>query len=663
LPDTQPVVNGTATSGSITAVLVGNVTVRASSAALATDDTSFTVVPGAPSAVVYVSPNTADLASGSGRAFTARIRDAAGNTVTGYSGSITFAKQAGPGTVTGLPDTQPVVNGTATSGSITAVLVGNVTVRASSAALATDDTSFTAVHGAAAKISLSGLVTDLASGSARVLTATTQDAAGNTITSGPDSTLTVAFGQTAGAGTVTGLGSSNASAGVASRTVTGGLIGSVTLRATSGTLANGAGNPMTFMIAAANSGTSLSIAPGSVQYSDVTTLTATITPYDLGPGGVATGKVEFFAGTTKLAETTTITNGVATVSPQVFLAPASYTNVTATFTSTNPQLIGSTSPAKSLTVTPEDADATYSGPALVFTPSVSTSSASVLLQAVITDSDDGNRGAIRNAIVDFVDPTTGAIYCTVTYGDRATAGFQFLVDIVDATSATVGCTHSFTAGTDSNQYDVGIKVRGYYVRAAAEDALLTVSLPLATQFITGGGYLKLTDKTSGSLAGDVGSKTNFGFNVKYNNKGTNLQGRVNVIIRRAGHVYQVKGNNLGSLGVTYCKVTGTGTSCGAAPSSPCTFTASATCYIKATFRAQANVTDVTNPLLPITVASGATLQMDMTDFGEPGSNGPAGPDTMGLTLSDKSGSLLYSSNWVSGRSIEQLLTGGNLVVH
>jgi hypothetical protein len=141
---------------------------------LATDDTSFTVVPGAPSAVVYVSPSTADLASGSGRSFTARIRDAAGNTVTGYSGSITFAKQAGPGTVTGLPDTQPVVNGTATSGSITGVLVGNVTVRASSAALATDDTSFTVVHGAATKIALDGATTNLTSGATRTLTATIQ---------------------------------------------------------------------------------------------------------------------------------------------------------------------------------------------------------------------------------------------------------------------------------------------------------------------------------------------------------------------------------------------------------------------------------------------------------------------------------------------------------
>jgi hypothetical protein len=68
------------------------------------------------------------------------------------------------------------------------------------------------------------------------LTATIQDAAGNTVTSGADSTATVAFGYAAssGAGTVSGLGNDTAVNGVASKTVTGVLVGSVTIRATSG---------------------------------------------------------------------------------------------------------------------------------------------------------------------------------------------------------------------------------------------------------------------------------------------------------------------------------------------------------------------------------------------------------------------------------------------
>jgi hypothetical protein len=135
---------GTATSGTITGVLVGNVTVRAKRAALTTADTSFTVTTGPAAAVVYVSPDTSNLGSGSTRTFTAKVVDAAGNTVTGYVGDITFAAQAGPGTVTGLPSGPiTVVGGTATSGTLTGALIGNVTVRASSGGLTTADTSFT----------------------------------------------------------------------------------------------------------------------------------------------------------------------------------------------------------------------------------------------------------------------------------------------------------------------------------------------------------------------------------------------------------------------------------------------------------------------------------------------------------------------------------------
>jgi hypothetical protein len=55
--------------------------------------------------------------------------------------------------------------------------------------------------------------------------------------------------------------------------------------------------------------------------------------------------------------------------------------------------------------------------------------------------------------------------------------------------------------------------------------------------------------------------------------------------------------------------------------------------------------------------------MTMTDYGEPGSNGPAGPDSLAVTLTGKDGSLLYASNWQGGKAFEQLLDGGNLVVH
>ena len=90
--------------------------------------------------------------------------------------------------------------------------------------------AFTVVDGAAVDIVLTGATTNLTSGATRVLTATLKDAAGNTVTS--DNSTVVSFGKASGAGTVTGTGNDTAVAGVATKTITGDLVGSVTMEAT-----------------------------------------------------------------------------------------------------------------------------------------------------------------------------------------------------------------------------------------------------------------------------------------------------------------------------------------------------------------------------------------------------------------------------------------------
>ncbi len=97
--------------------------------------------------------------------------------------------------------------------------------------------AFTVVHGAAATIDLTGSTANLTSGANRVLTATLKDAAGNTVTT--DNTTVVNFAKASGAGTVTGTGNATAAGGVATKTITGGLIGSVTMEATSAGLTTG----------------------------------------------------------------------------------------------------------------------------------------------------------------------------------------------------------------------------------------------------------------------------------------------------------------------------------------------------------------------------------------------------------------------------------------
>ena len=91
----------------------------------------------------------------------------------------------------------------------------------------------TLASGAASKIVLSQGIsgTSFASGATDTLTATIEDAAGNPVTTGPDSTDSITFSQPSGAGSVTGLGSKAATAGVASITITGNQAGAVNLQA------------------------------------------------------------------------------------------------------------------------------------------------------------------------------------------------------------------------------------------------------------------------------------------------------------------------------------------------------------------------------------------------------------------------------------------------
>jgi len=291
-----------------------------------------------------------------------------------------------------------------------------------------------------------------------------------------------------------------------------------------------------------------------------------------------------------------------------------------------------------LTVTQEDARDTYTGPTFAATASATSGTVTLTLRATIQDitavtgdtAYDAFAGDIRTATVKFVNrDSANALLCTASLA---------LISQSDTKTATATCNWSASLGSaDSAQYTVGIMVGGNYFRDdSSEDAVVTVSKPL-TNFITGGGYL-VESSSSGTISGDLGTRSNFGFNVKFNQSGTNLQGHVNVIVRHGGRVYQIKSTSITSLGVQPLPCI----------NAPCT----------AQFVAKASVQDITNPLLPISVEGNATIQMNMHDQGEPGSS-----DTIGFTVYDKNNALMFSSNWTGATTAEQLLAGGNVVVH
>ena len=80
--------------------------------------------------------------------------------------------------------------------------------------------------------------------------------------------------------------------------------------------------------------------------------------------------------------------------------------------------------------------------------------------------------------------------------------------------------------------------------------------------------------------------------------------------------------------------------------------------LKAVFVSKANLTDITNPLAPLSIGGNLSLQVNLTDNGDPGTS-----DQIAFSLWDNGSTLLYSNNWNGTNSIESVLGGGNLVVH
>jgi hypothetical protein len=375
----------------------------------------------------------------------------------------------------------------------------------------------------------------------------------------------------------------------------------------------------------------------SGQYSDKVTVSATLTD-KISRATLSDKSITFTIGTQSESEDT---DGSGVALTHITLdQPAKVYTVDSTFAGDDLYL--SSSDSDPFTITKEDARAYYTGALYVSTSSPTSSSATITLSATIKDitavvgdpAHDEYPGDIRNALVQFIDRDTNT-----PIGPLVRVG---LIDLDDLTTGTVTYNWVVDIGSsDSKDFTIGIIVKGdngkiYYGRNVSDDnTVVTVSKPLSN-FITGGGYIVLS-KSTGLKAGDIGTRTNFGFNVKYNKAGKNLQGNINVIIRRTEsdglHVYQIKGNAMTSLSVD--PTTG-----------------------KATFNGKANIKDITDPLNPISVDGNAALQVTMTDKGEPGKE-----DTISITVWNKSGGLWFSSSWDGTRTQEQVLSGGNLVVH
>jgi hypothetical protein len=191
-------------------------------------------------------------------------------------------------------------------------------------------------------------------------------------------------------------------------------------------------------------------------------------------------------------------------------------------------------------------------------------------------------------------------------------------------------------GTTMTVYAVvgngGSSNSGYYTGSTVLPGAVTITIP-GSQAVNGGGYLK-NASSIGTYAGTAGVNTNFGFTMQYSKNGGSAKGQANIIIRSNNKTDQIKSNAINSLSTGAVTATGTG----------------------ASFNTKATLTDVTNPLLPVSLGGNLDLFVNMNDS----STGGKG-DEVSILLQSGS-TILFSSNWNGSRTALQKLGGGNIQV-
>jgi hypothetical protein len=285
-----------------------------------------------------------------------------------------------------------------------------------------------------------------------------------------------------------------------------------------------------------------------------------------------------------------------------------------------------------LTVTPEDAITVYTGNEFVGEQNPEVSTTPLVLSASVTDMDDGYRGDIRNAMVQFYDVNTLAPLSGWLTPGLVTSGDLTQGSVIHIWDAPV-------PASGYNTFTIGVKVgtqgpedKGYYI--GSDKAVVNVYRTDLYEFISGGGHI-IPSMSKGEYASDPGRKVNFGFNVKWNKTMKRLQGNLNLVFRIADKVYQVKANAMNSLSVNSVNP----------------------CSQQAYFTSKANLTDVTLPGLPVEIKGNLNLQVTMTNNTSPGA-----VCSIGITVYDGN-TLVYSSSWPANQTEELPLAGGNIIVH
>jgi hypothetical protein len=401
-------------------------------------------------------------------------------------------------------------------------------------------------------------------------------------------------------------------------------------------------------ITSATTALNLQLSAASVRYMDNLTFTAKIIP--LNSGSPLTGTVKFTLngvdyGSYPVVPIPGVVDGSvqAMVIKQIVNLPGNYI-VKAEFLSTNANYSGSYQEKPLLVIprnaSPYNATGFYTGDLFAWTTGPSTSKATLTMTAVIKDNNLPT-GDVRGAKVSFYI-VNGSTMSPIASAQNLPVG---LIDVSDGSVGSASAIVQLNIGSaNAASFQIAVKVTGAYENnpwATLSQTIVTVTKPVPGGYIVGGGNL-LNSNSSGYVKGANGQLTGFQFDVQFNNKLTNPQGKAIVYVSSYNkpdgtldnklHTYIITTNAISLLNIT---------------------------LPKAQFSSKANIVEQLDNGSTVSLEGGAAFQMAMTDSGNSLSQ-----KTLAITLNRKAGGVWFSSNWnvSQSKTVEQVLNGGSLQV-
>ncbi|MBM3176819.1 MAG: fibronectin type III domain-containing protein [Bacteroidetes bacterium] len=408
----------------------------------------------------------------------------------------------------------------------------------------------------------------------------------------------------------------------------------------------------------------LNAAPAAVQYSDNVTYTAQIKPWTGSGDLTPSGYVEFTTNGVFMGRAEVGTNGEATlVAPLIEskFDQSSYDNnrptagllmpgskeITAVFKSANNnyQDISNTL-QNGLSILEEESLITLDNSRTYFSADPVTGKATISMKTSVQDALDNSNGDIRNSMIQFMDAETGK---------SISIGTLLPVTLENSSDLTKGSTtYNFEQQLNNQpgrQWLVWPKASNYY---KGDDRLnmniLTLGVP-GLEFLSGSGFI-IQQNSTGALAGTAGQKMNFGFHMKWNNSGQNLQGQLNILYRRIENgvtrLYLIKSNAIEGTVIgarTFVDSDGTERA----------YTTSNTITTKA------SLIDITDEGNPISVAGNLLLNFTAWDDRSLGSQGDWDKVSVELRRGTNN-ELVFTNNFDGSASTASNIRSGNINV-